>query len=243
MTLVKRQVNGVVRRPWRGRRRRWALPFSASDITDRDVHAACASASGICAGRCFARRAAGCAGPCSWVAHPDIKPPVAILVYPADEPRRAVYFPMAVFSPEWQALTWAASSAVPVRFMDLPQSHQLAIENREKDLESTAAETPEQLGEAQAEGQPSAEPSSRVWRTDPLAILAEAAGYHDHELWWEDQIERRTEASQLFAAINEVMSAVRAEFPDPEPRDLVREASMRRKRCGRSSRRGSRTWR
>ena len=37
-----------------------------------------------------------------------LKPPVAILVYQVDEPRRAVYFPFAVFSPEWQTLAWAA---------------------------------------------------------------------------------------------------------------------------------------
>ncbi len=164
----------------------------------------------------------------SWVGNPDLKPPVAILVYPADEPRRAVYFPMAVFSPEWQALRWAATSAVPVRFMDLPQSHQLAIENREKEPEPLAAETPDDQGNTQPGAHQPAEPPSPLWRTDPLGILAEAAGYHDHELWWEDQIERRAEASQLFAAINEAMSAVRAEFPDPEPRDLVREAFMRK---------------
>jgi len=63
-----------------------------------------------------------------WVSHGGMKPPVALLVYPTDEPRRAVYFPLAVFSPEWQALTWAAANGVPVRFMDLPQSHQLALD-------------------------------------------------------------------------------------------------------------------
>ena len=77
----------------------------------------------------------------SWVAHEGLKPPVALLVYPVDEPRRAVYFPLAVFSPEWQALSWAASSAVPVRFMDLPQSHQLAIEKAEEEEEIEAQES------------------------------------------------------------------------------------------------------
>ena len=31
-----------------------------------------------------------------------MKPPVALLIYAADEPRRAVYYPFAEFSPEWQ---------------------------------------------------------------------------------------------------------------------------------------------
>ncbi len=68
----------------------------------------------------------------SWVAHGGLKPPVAILVYQVDEPRRAAYFPFAVFSPEWQTLAWAAHNKVPVRFMDLPQSHQLALEKLEE---------------------------------------------------------------------------------------------------------------
>jgi hypothetical protein len=164
----------------------------------------------------------------SWVSHEGTKPPVAILVYPADEPRRAVYFPLAVFSPEWQALTWAASSAVPVRFMDLPQSHQLAIEKPARGGELETEETLVELAVESPEPQPAVVPANPRWRVDPLAILAEAAGYQDHELWWEDQIERRTDASQLFAAIHEAMVAVRAEFPEVQPRDLLREAYMRK---------------
>ena len=73
-----------------------------------------------------------------------LKPPVAILVYPADEPRRAVYFPLAVFSPEWQTLVWAPTNSVPVRFMDLPQSHQLALQKAEEDQARTAKTREEQ---------------------------------------------------------------------------------------------------
>ena len=58
--------------------------------------------------------------------------------------------------------------------------------------------------------------------------MAEAAGFKDHELWWEDQVERRSDATELFAAILEAMSGVRAEFPEIEERDLLREAHMRK---------------
>ena len=50
----------------------------------------------------------------------DDAPPVALLLYVPDQPRRAVYYPFALFSPEWQALRWAARTKVPVRFIDLP---------------------------------------------------------------------------------------------------------------------------
>ena len=59
-------------------------------------------------------------------AHEAMRPPVALLVYAPDEPRRAVYYPFAAFSPEWQAMRYALAHGVPVRFMDLPQAHQLA---------------------------------------------------------------------------------------------------------------------
>ncbi len=160
----------------------------------------------------------------SWVAHHEVKPPVAILVYPADEPRRGVYFPLAVFSPEWQTLAWAAANGVPVRFMDLPQSHQLALEKTDESQEPK----PEEQADDQVETEEPRSADAPRWRVDPLAIMAEAAGYQDHELWWEDQIERRTDASQLFAAIREAMTAVRAEFPDVQPRDVLREAHMRK---------------
>ena len=61
------------------------------------------------------------------------------------------------------------------------------------------------------------------WRS-----MAEAAGYKDHELWWEDQIERRSDATGLFAAIAEAMYGIRGEFPEVRPRDLQREAFMRK---------------
>src|SRR3954454_3557889 len=60
------------------------------------------------------------------LAHKDMKPPVAMLIYVPDDPRRAVYYPFAIFSPEWQAIEYALKRRIPVRFMDLPHWHQLA---------------------------------------------------------------------------------------------------------------------
>src|SRR5215207_8788221 len=50
-----------------------------------------------------------------------MRPPVALLLYVPDEPRRAVYYPFAIFSPEWQALHFALTNGIPARFIDLPQ--------------------------------------------------------------------------------------------------------------------------
>ncbi|MEU4317007.1 DUF5682 family protein, partial [Nocardia sp. NPDC024068] len=57
-------------------------------------------------------------------------PPVALLGYVADEPARAAFWPYAVFSPEWQALRYAITHEIPVRFCDLPAAHALAVDDR-----------------------------------------------------------------------------------------------------------------
>jgi hypothetical protein len=59
-------------------------------------------------------------------ADPGMSPPVALLAYVAGAPRISAFWPYAVFSPEWQALRWAAEHDVPVRFCDLPSSMVLA---------------------------------------------------------------------------------------------------------------------
>ena len=42
-------------------------------------------------------------------AAPGMAPPVALLAYAPDAPRVSAFWPFAVFSPEWQALAWAAA--------------------------------------------------------------------------------------------------------------------------------------
>jgi hypothetical protein len=149
------------------------------------------------------------------MADEDMQPPVAGLVYAVDEPRRALFYPLATFSPEWVAVRWALAHGVPVRFADLPVTHQL-----------TEPDEPEEKAPGQAP------------RPDPIRMLAEAAGYDDPERWWEDAVEHATSVGgtsslERFAAVKDAMAAVREsdERPDDDP-DVVenarREAAMRR---------------
>lgn len=70
----------------------------------------------------------------TWVGAPGMEPPVALLAWKADEPAVASFWPLAIFSPEWQALRWAAEHGVEAHFMDLPARHVLAeqADNRKK---------------------------------------------------------------------------------------------------------------
>ena len=72
------------------------------------------------------------------VGHRRLVPPVAALVYAVDEPRRAGFWPMAAFSPEWVALRWAAGRGVPARFLDLGATHSLALDDEAPRLDPLA---------------------------------------------------------------------------------------------------------
>jgi Family of unknown function (DUF5682) len=152
-----------------------------------------------------------------WVLAEGMQPPLALLAYAADQPGDAAFWPFAVFSPEWQAMTWAARHDVEVRFCDLPAGMVLArgrrpaIRVRSPETEpptvNPAAEEPEQSRAEPTDNQgreldqdgpeeaehPAVTPRRRRRRErqDPLAVLAATAGYDDAERWWDDVIESR----------------------------------------------------
>ncbi|HVT70761.1 MAG TPA: DUF5682 family protein, partial [Trebonia sp.] len=134
-------------------------------------------------------------------------PPVALLAYAPDEPRISAFWPYAVFSPEWQALTWALRRQVPVRFCDLPASMVLA--DRDED------------GGSGGDGSRRSADDD-----DPIAGLAAAAGYADPERWWDAVIESRPGDESPFPALTEAMAALREGREDPL-HERRREAHMR----------------
>lgn len=163
-------------------------------------------------------------------ADPAMRPPVAALVYRVDDPARAAFWPFASFSPEWVALRWAQSVGAHVRFADLPAANHLATPD------------PDDQQVPDGDDQPAPQPSSTRSRggSDPIAVMARAAGSRDPQGWWEDAVEsqlvavpeadRGPAALRQFAALSEAMAAVRATEPPPdaEAREtLLREAAMR----------------
>lgn len=152
-----------------------------------------------------------------WASHSQLKPPVAILAYHPDEPHRAVFYPFAAFSPEWQAIQFGARENIPLRFMDLPLVFKFALEHTKK----TEQEDPENAVS-------NAESVPEVYR-DPLRYLAEAAGFDDGERWWEYMFEHRMNRDDVFDAIHEAMATLRMELPEKDDRiEKLREAYMRK---------------
>jgi len=143
---------------------------------------------------------------------PDLVPPVALLAHRVDNPSRAAFWPFAVFSPEWQAMTWAVRHGVPVRFCDLPAANVLAESPGPADAASGTS--------------PAKRGRDRTVRTDPIATLAAAAGHDDPERWWDDVVESRS-GEDSFAAIAAAMETLRDDAESPTE-EAQREAYMRK---------------
>ncbi len=146
---------------------------------------------------------ADCEAALSWVAHPQLQPPVALLGHVVDQPHRAAFLPFASFSPEWQAFRWARAHDAELRAIDLPLSMALA---RSDDAEL-------QLDIAPV--------------ADPLGALAAAAGDPDPERWWDDVIEHRGDGAPAFQAVADAMRAVRGSRDAASVGEAQREAHMR----------------
>jgi hypothetical protein len=188
---------------------------------------------------------AGCEPLLSHLTDPGLQPPVALLSHGADDPQLAVFHPYAVFSPEWQAMQWAAQSGVPVRFMDVPPSFTLEWQRQERDAakaQATADDAPTlpdtPIAAAVDAVPPSPEDERSVERAeeddiphDPLDWLARAAGYGDGETWWNHLVEERGDGEGLFEAIAHAMGEVRAHAPQrarsDQAQEDIREAHMR----------------
>lgn len=168
----------------------------------------------------------------SFVGHEDLKPPVALLCYAADEPERAGFWPFASFSPEYQAALWANGRGVPVRFIDLPATARFPddFENRDEETDAAAEQAPGTEGtESEDPGTGSPGDQDPVHR-DPLGALASAAGYEDGESWWSDVIEEGggDQSPHLaFEAVADAMTVLRETETDLELREARREAHMR----------------
>ena len=151
-----------------------------------------------------------------YIADPDLKPPVAMLLHASDEASLASFMPFAEFSPEWQAIHWALKHEQPVRFIDWPAAISLALQKAARDNPESVPPQP---------------------RADALDLLASAAGYEDGETFWNGLIEQRgasgQEALSVFASIETAMTEARTQeglspqSPDEVLRNNQREAFMR----------------
>lgn len=150
----------------------------------------------------------------------DSRPPIAILAYTNSLPVRTLVYPLARYSPEYQALQWARENKVAAEFIDLPSDIFLALQD----------ELSSQLTDDQASGD--SEPEEDNQRKSVYDQFAQQAGELDYDTYWERQFEHNLHDESYRLAAYEFGLGLR-ELENDRPRaaaeNLVREAFMRRR--------------
>jgi hypothetical protein len=153
------------------------------------------------------------------------RPPVAILAYTDSVPVRTLVYPLATYSPEYQALRWAKENKARVEFVDLPSDIFLGLQ----DLEL------ERLEKERDQAESEDKPESPAWRPEPgrsvYDRIAERCGEADYDTYWERRFEHNLSPDSYRATAFALGRELRDE-PDPpvwRAENLVREAFMRRR--------------
>jgi hypothetical protein len=160
--------------------------------------------------------------------------PIAILAYTADAPVRTFVYPLATYSPEYQALVWCRENKVKSAFMDLPASVFLGLMDRDDgtavlDPEKADEKELDKVDEKEDQGLAVLEQPKRESVYDQIATLA---GEPDYETYWERHFEQLRNDDSYWNAARSYGEQLRA-MEDFSTRrgaeNLVREAYMRRK--------------
>jgi hypothetical protein len=161
----------------------------------------------------------------------DTKPPIAILAYTDSQPVRTLVYPVARYSPEYQALKWSDENNARAEFIDLPSDIFLGLQ----DVEAERMERLRKKAEEDADQPNDAAPSQNLWRPERgesiYQRIAERCGEPDYDTYWERRFEHNLEDDSYRLAAFEFGKALRDEDDPPVWRaeNLVRESYMRRR--------------
>jgi hypothetical protein len=172
----------------------------------------------------------------SQVTRKGTKPPIALLAYTDSLPVRTLVYPLAKYSPEYQAMCWAAAHDAAAEFIDLPSDIFLALQDVEQEirdaLRKRAMEKPDPAKVTPAEKEPDQPPAPPP--EVPVSLYeqyARRAGEPDYETYWERNFEHNVDDDSYRLAAYEFGQSLR-ELEQSAPRwraeNLVREAYMRR---------------
>ncbi len=127
-------------------------------------------------------------------------PPIAIMAYTQQLPVKTILYPLAEYSPEYQAIKWAKKHHVHVEFIDLPST--LSIPSQDLDNHGLTWDFYEQI--------------------------VESANELDYESFWERQFEQIQEPHLFVRALTTFSEQLRS-FDAESERNRIREAFMREK--------------
>ncbi|OCA85692.1 hypothetical protein A8F94_12515 [Bacillus sp. FJAT-27225] len=147
------------------------------------------------------------------IARKNVKPPIAIMAYTTDLPIESIVYPLADYSPEYQAILWAIEHGAHVEFIDLPAANSFAIARIEH-----ANEQDEEIEE-----------TNRASVYDEIASLA---GEHNYESYWERSFEQIRNGMSFLSSINAFSHELRSEAAGTDSErerkhNYIRESYMR----------------
>ena len=158
------------------------------------------------------------------LASDKVRPPVAVMAYTQKLPIQTILYPFAVYSPEYQAVKWAAEHGCECRFCDLPSEIFLGLENEKLRRQAErCAKRQEQQAEPYEEQTPERANAYIYHRLDELS------GDGDHETFWERTMEQAADEDGYRSGAMEFGRSLRQltqEISGEDAEDLVREAYM-----------------
>jgi Family of unknown function (DUF5682) len=167
------------------------------------------------------------------------KPPIAILAYTDSLPVRTLVYPLAKYSPEYQALRWAHEHDERADFIDLPSDVFLGLQDIEAELvarrRKEAAEQREEAKSDPGDPPPDAAETPQQPPERPPSVYeqcAQRAGEENYETYWERNFEHNLADDSYRRAAFELGQTLRELQPDTlrwRAENLVREAYMRRR--------------
>ena len=175
----------------------------------------------------------------SHVTRKGTRPPIALLAYTDTLPVRTLIYPLARYSPEFQAMSWANEHDVAVEFIDLPSDVFLALQDIEQELreqqrKKLSEKKDADAGDSAAPAETPPDAGAAPPQERPASIYeqyAQRAGEADYETYWERHFEHNVSADSYRLAAYEFGHSLR-ELEHDAPRwraeNLVREAFMRR---------------
>jgi len=168
-------------------------------------------------------------GPCDadfllpHIAGKNVKTPIALLAYTTESPVKTVMYPLSEYSPEYQAIRWAFRNKAEVRFIDLPASAMIRLDNRKAVGKVPAAE--------HDENRPVDYYKLQARFYDEAARIGDEP---DYESFWERNFEHCPDADAFMVKIGVLSEALRESLEDEQwhsdksgaSYNYVREAHM-----------------
>src|SRR5436190_258305 len=172
----------------------------------------------------------------SHIVSPKSKLPIAILAYTTDTPVRTFCYPLATYSPEYQALKWCQENKAKARFMDLPSSVFLGLMDRDDGTAVLQADKPKPKDKKEEEDEDeegdAIVPKEEKRPESVYEQVAKLAGEPNYETYWERHFEQLRAENTYLNATRTYGEQLR-EMEDFSTRrsaeTVVREAYMRRK--------------